>query len=120
MIVAPRGELDLGSADELRAALRRHAVVHARDIVLDLSEVSFLDSSGLSLVMEEHQRCGRDGCDFRLVPGPDAVQRVFEITGLDRLLLWTNQVAEPADDGGQDACISVADRASSAPKGRGA
>ena len=93
VIVAPRGELDAGSVDELRAALRRHDLVHTRAIVLDLSAVSFLDSSGLSLVLEEHQRCGHDGCDFRLVPGPDAVQRVFAMTGLDRVLIWTSQAS---------------------------
>jgi anti-anti-sigma factor len=100
VIVAPRGELDLGSVVELRAALRRHDLLHARAVVLDLSEVSFLDSSGLSVVLEEHQRCGRDGCDFRLVPGPEPVQRVFEMTGLARLLVWTNSDAEPARGGG--------------------
>lgn len=94
VIVAPRGELDLGSVDQLRAALRRHDLVHARTIVLDLRQLSFLDSSGLSLVLEEHQRCERDRCDFQLVPGPETVQRVFDMTGLTRYLIWTYPDAE--------------------------
>jgi anti-sigma B factor antagonist len=96
VIVAPRGELDLASVDQVRAALRRHDLVHARAIILDLSELSFFDSSGLKLVLEEHQRCECNGCDFRLVPGPPTVQRVFELTGLARRLGWTNPDAQPA------------------------
>jgi anti-sigma B factor antagonist len=99
VVVAPHGELDLGSVDELRAALRRHDLVQCRAIVLDLSGVSFLDSSGLSLVVQEHQCCERDGSDFRLVPGPETVQRVFEMTGLAGRLVWVNPAAETARDG---------------------
>lgn len=99
VVVAPHGELDLGSVDQLRAALRRHDFVHCRAIVLDLSGVSFLDSSGLSLVLQEHQRCECDGLDFQLVPGPETVQRVFEMTGLAEHLVWLNPVDGTAPDG---------------------
>jgi anti-sigma B factor antagonist len=99
MVVAPHGELDLGGVDALRAALRRHQPVQCRAIVLDLSGVSFLDSSGLSFVLEEHARCERDAVDFRLAPGPESVQRIFEMTGLARHLVWANPVAETARDG---------------------
>src|SRR5512142_1697344 len=81
------------------AALRRHDLAQCRAIVLDLSGVSFLDSSGLNFVLQEHRRCECDGLDFRLVPGPEPVQRVFEMTGLTDRLVWANPVAETTRDG---------------------
>lgn len=85
-IVAPSGELDLGSAGQLRSALQRSR--EGVPIVLDLRDVTFMDSVGLGLVIEEHRRAEREGDDFRLRRGPDNVQRLFEMTGLVPRLRW--------------------------------
>ena len=55
-------------------------------VVLDLSSVSFIDSTGLHATIELHQRCAH--CNIRLViiPGPPAVQRPFEICQLTEIL----------------------------------
>jgi anti-sigma B factor antagonist len=85
-IVAPSGEIDLGSAGQLRSALQR-----AREdgpLVLDLRDVTFMDSVGLGLVIEEHRRAEREGGDFRLRRGPENVQRLFDMTGLAPRLRW--------------------------------
>ena len=50
-------------------------------IVLDLAELEFIDSTGLRLILELHGEAARDGYSLALVPGGEAVQRVFEITG---------------------------------------
>jgi anti-sigma B factor antagonist len=85
-IVAPSGELDLASAGQLRSALQRSR--HDGPLVLDLRDVTFIDSVGLGLVIEEHRRAEREGADFRLRPGPENVQRLFVMTGLAPRLRW--------------------------------
>ena len=78
VVVAPTGEIDLATVDELAQALDA-AREEAAEIVLDLREVSFMDSAGLRLVLE----ASRDGRGFAVVRGPREVQRVFDLVGLD-------------------------------------
>jgi anti-anti-sigma factor len=85
LVVAPRGELDLATVPRVEDALRspEGPVTH---ITLDLTEVSFMDTSGLRLVLEEEKRATQNGRTYSLVPGPPAVQRIFELSGVaDRL-----------------------------------
>lgn len=90
-VVAPRGELDMATQDGLRAALERQA---ARGIVtLDLSGLSFLDTSGLRLILETAEASRRDGFTFTVLPGIPAVQRLFDIAGVTQLV--------PFDRGGE-------------------
>jgi anti-anti-sigma factor len=54
--------------------------------VLDLRGVAFMDSTGLRLVMRQEAAARADGRTFALIPGPRAVQRIFEVAQmLDRL-----------------------------------
>jgi anti-sigma B factor antagonist len=85
-VVAPSGELDLGSAGKLRSALQRSR--EDGPVVLDLRDVTFMDSVGLGLVIEEHRRAERGGTDFRLRRGPEHVQRLFEMTGRAARMRW--------------------------------
>lgn len=84
--VVPVGELDLVARERLESAideLRRSGVDR---LVLDLRGISFLDSSGIRLVLELHAAARGDGFELHLIPGPPQVQRVFELTGtLDAL-----------------------------------
>jgi len=79
--LAPRGELDLTTAPELEAALRDH--LPQGDVVLDLSELSFLDSTGLRLLLSERERGDREGFALRVTGARDDVARVFEISGFN-------------------------------------
>ena len=49
--------------------------------MLDLAELDFIDSTGLRLILELHGEAAQDGFTLALVPGGDAVQRVFDVTG---------------------------------------
>lgn len=88
-VVAPAGELDLGSAGRLRSALQRSR--EAAPLVLDLRAVTFMDSVGLGVVIDEHRRAEREGGDFRVRRGPDNVQRLFDMTGLSPRLHWDDE-----------------------------
>jgi anti-anti-sigma factor len=82
VVVAPRGELDMATVGAVEAELRRAVRRGARNIRLDLSGLSFMDSSGLHLVTRWVNDSSRDGFGFELEPGPPAVQRVFELASL--------------------------------------
>ncbi len=88
-IVALRGELDLDGAGVLEPELARlEAQPETDEVVIDLRALEFMDSSGLRLVALAHARAEADGRKFGLVPGTGPVQKVFEITGMDKRLAF--------------------------------
>jgi anti-sigma B factor antagonist len=86
--VAPRGELDMASVGALDQELRRVRESGVRAIVLDLGGLTFMDSSGLHLVVRWTGEAAKDGFMLELEPGPPAVQRIFSLTALDDKLPW--------------------------------
>ncbi len=85
-LVAPSGELDMSTVDLLEAEVERAEASGARQIVLDLSELTFMDSSGLRLILRAHARSHADSNRMRLVRGPRQVQRVFQLTDMESRL----------------------------------
>ena len=84
--VLTRGSLDVAAAPVLDAQLRELRDAGFRRLVVDLSGLAFMDSSGLRLLLGWSDEAGRDGFELAVVPGPPAVQRVFELTGATELL----------------------------------
>jgi anti-sigma B factor antagonist len=82
VVVAPSGELDLATRDQVEAELTHVRSAGFTDVVLDLRAVAFIDSSGLQMIVEQSRAARRDDCRFRLIDGPPAVRRLFELTGL--------------------------------------
>ena len=85
--VALSGELDLSSALLFDEELRRiEADDLPRTLVLDLRKLKFLDSTGLRLIWSAHARARRCGRMLKVVPGTDAVRRIFRLTGMNERL----------------------------------
>jgi anti-sigma B factor antagonist len=78
-----RGELDLAHAYTFDGELRRVEATRPPCIVLDLRELRFLDSCGLSRLLAARRRARRAGHRLLLVRGSAAVQRVFALTAVD-------------------------------------
>lgn len=80
------GELDLaqqaGTSDAIARALDRRPAC----LVFDLSRLSFIDSCGVHVLIDARNRCAEQGARLVIIPGPRAVQRVFEICGLIEVL----------------------------------
>jgi anti-sigma B factor antagonist len=76
------GELDLSSADLLKDALERTQRDHQGAIKLDLSDLDFLDSTGISILVEAWQRSRANGDRLRIRGATGQVKRVLEITGV--------------------------------------
>ena len=81
-VVVVFGEVDLAVSDRLRESL----LVGDEDLVVDLTRVSFLDSSGIAVLLRAHRRQVTNGHQFALRGANGAVSRVLEITGVYELL----------------------------------
>jgi anti-sigma B factor antagonist len=79
------GELDLASAPQLQRAFDRAEASGSRHVVVDLSGLEFIDSSGLRLLVAAHRRSRENGHRLSLLRGPRAVHHVFELTQTESL-----------------------------------
>ncbi len=77
------GELDLSTVAKVQEELRRVEASAPATLVMDLSKLTFLDSTGLRCIVVADERARDEGRRMVIVRGPDAVQRVFSITKLD-------------------------------------
>jgi anti-anti-sigma factor len=85
--VALSGELDLSSAYSVDAALRRIEDTRPDTLIVDLRELVFMDSAGLSRLLAAHRRARRGGWRFGRTRGPDAVERMLRMTATDERFL---------------------------------
>lgn len=75
------GEMDLASATAVEDGLRAAEASSPTRVVVDLSQLAFIDSTGLRLLLQADARARQQGYELVLRPGEASVQRVFEITG---------------------------------------
>ncbi|MFF1411500.1 STAS domain-containing protein [Streptomyces sp. NPDC058289] len=80
------GELDVHTAGQVEPRLTDLAASGHRSLVLDLSGISFCDSSGIDLFMRVHHRCRLAGTRLRLCGVPPLVAKSMRVLGADRVL----------------------------------
>jgi anti-sigma B factor antagonist len=86
-VIAVSGELDLASSPALQEELDRVSS-DSELLIIDLRELDFMDSTGLSVLVRAHQREEEQGRRLAMVKGPQQVQRLLSLTGVaDRLTL---------------------------------
>jgi anti-sigma B factor antagonist len=84
--VALSGELDISTAQQLEDDLRRVEAERPELIVLDLRDLSFMDSTGLRLLILADQRAKEEGRRLAIGRGNEMIQRVLHLTRLDERL----------------------------------
>ena len=82
-VVSVTGELDVHTARDLELALGDLISDGQHDVVIDLRELSFLDSTGLSVLVKSLKWAKEAGGGLRVVAADDKINKVFTITGLD-------------------------------------
>ena len=88
VLVGVSGELDLASSPALEQELENGAASRAEVVIVDLRQLEFMDSTGLSVLVRAHERSTEKGQRFAVVRGPQQVQRLLSLTGVaDRLTL---------------------------------
>ncbi len=86
--VVVTGELDVESADMLDRKVRELQGSGFERIVIDLRRIEFMDSSGLRILLSLRNDAVRNRHRLTLVPGPPAVQRIFDLTATRGLFDW--------------------------------
>ena len=97
-VISASGELDLYSADRLEARIEEADAVGADTVLVDLSEISFLDSTALSVLVRESKRLEGRGHALVLVTNDPRTHRIIEVTGLDRVLRTYTTLQDALDE----------------------
>ena len=84
-VVALEGEIDLHESPQVTQRLNPLIAKKLPRIYLDLSGVSYVDSSGLAAFVDAMQRIQAYGGEFALVAMRDSVHKIFEISRLDQV-----------------------------------
>lgn len=94
-VVAASGEVDMATAADLEANIADELADGRVDVlVIDLMDVSFMDSSGLAVLVATHQ--ANPTLTIRLVVGPGMVEDLLRTTALDRLFTLVSSISEAA------------------------
>lgn len=83
-IVALHGDVDLNRAPEIRRLLL-DCVARGLDVLVDLSGVAYIDSSGIASLVEALQEAGKNGTGLGLVAVSEDARKVFELARLDKV-----------------------------------
>ena len=84
LLISPRGELDISTTQALDVVLRKGIDGDAPRVILDLRGVSFIDSTGLRLLVFAAARSRNNGDRLRMMRGSEAVERVLLVSGLEQ------------------------------------
>ncbi|HWT94674.1 MAG TPA: STAS domain-containing protein [Solirubrobacteraceae bacterium] len=95
-VVTCTGELDLAAADAAGTAFASAFDARPEEVLVDLTGLTFLDSTGVRLMLEAHRRATDAGVRLTILPGPEPVHAIFRICGLDHTLPFAVGTTEHA------------------------
>jgi anti-anti-sigma factor len=93
-VVSVSGEIDIASAPRLITGLNDAVGSCELPVIVDLTQVGFMDSTGLALLLNAHRRLARRGKGFSVVCAESPVRRVFTITDMVDVLQVRPTLAE--------------------------
>ncbi|MFI0349161.1 STAS domain-containing protein [Actinomadura sp. 9N407] len=93
-VVRLSGELDIANGEDLRERLRAIRASHGDHLVLDLSDLMFMDSHGLSIIIDCYKAVGENGGSLALAAPRPIVRRALEVMGLHRRITVVATVDE--------------------------
>jgi anti-sigma B factor antagonist len=93
-IVRPHGRLNMVTAASLKEVVTNAIAEGSSQLVVDLTDVEFMDSSGLGALVSGLKSARHAGGDLRIASATDQVRMVLKLTNLDRVLTMHDSVAE--------------------------
>jgi anti-sigma B factor antagonist len=96
-----RGSLDLATAPTVRAALSEATEKGGYDLIVDLSQLEFLDSTGLGVLIGTHRRAVEGDGSFRLIVSDGPISRLLNITGLIAVFAVYHSLEDARKDHGR-------------------
>jgi anti-sigma B factor antagonist len=106
-LLAVAGDVDIATCDALRSALDQLLEEPAGQLVIDLTDLSFLDSTGLGVLVRAHKQASAAGIDFAIVCPPGQVHDLFAITRLVGVLQVIDTLDEVPPTGGSANCSTA-------------
>jgi anti-sigma B factor antagonist len=99
-LVSVGGEVDLATAPELAAVLERTLADGGRTIVLDLTDVEFIDTSGVGVMLEARRQISEKNADLAVVAPPNSpARRLLELTELIEPLAVVDSIEDTSAEG---------------------
>ena len=92
------GELDLASEEAVAAELTRRLAENPALLIVDLSGLEFIDSTGLRVLLTARNTAGTNGTQLLLTTPPPAIQRVFDVANVTEHFEYTDAVADRNGD----------------------
>ena|SRR5271165_1703351 len=89
------GELDIATTPQLQEAVRATIARGVRELTIDLRELSFMDSSGLRLLITLHEHAGNEGWILRLLKPAEPALTILVLTGADKNLPFVEDPGPP-------------------------
>lgn len=93
-VVSLSGEVDVYTSPALKERLIEAVDGQCSNILVDMSDVAFIDSSGLGVLVSGLRRVKERGGNMRLVCTKDSILKIFRITGLDKVFPIFSDMAE--------------------------
>lgn len=98
-VIRLRGDLEDASAGQARAAFEQALAGSPQQLLIDLSELEFMDSTGIWLVVEAHRSCVDSGTQLRLEGRPrPAVAQALQLSGVEGLLSASGDEPDEAQE----------------------
>jgi anti-sigma B factor antagonist len=97
-VVSPRGEIDLHCSGDLRIEIIRH-LDQQQDVLLDMGDVSYIDSSGIAAMVQSLSHARGLDRDFAVARPGEAVMRILRLTRLDDVFVLHDSVEAAAGGG---------------------
>ncbi len=94
MVVALYGELDLASGPLLEDELQAAEAAGEERIIVNLSGLDFMDSSGLEVLIDAQRRSSQNGHQLSLLRGSRSVHRIFELTKTEAAFRFDDMTTE--------------------------
>jgi anti-sigma B factor antagonist len=101
-VLVVSGEIDIATAPSLREKLHSLLAEGKRHLVIDLDEVTFLDSTALGVLVGVLKRARTEGGELRIVCNQPRVRKVFEITRLDSAFDLCTSVEDAVKGGARE------------------
>lgn len=96
-VVAISGELDVFTAPKLDEMLAESIEAGRINLILDLTDVTFLDSTGLGTMVKALKRARERGGSLKVVATAERITKVFKITELDRAMSLSDSLSDALD-----------------------
>lgn len=97
IVIIPEGEIDISVTDSLRDKLKGLTDEKRMAILIDMSAVPYIDSSGLGVLVEAMQEMGKYGAELKLAHLTDDVKKVFELTRLNKFFTIFGRESDALD-----------------------